>query len=61
MGRDVTLRERVETTLYTAGVANSGEIADAVIEAIEDHIREEPEDILIKSNRILAGGTWDGD
>lgn len=38
MTRDNTLEQRIETTLYTAGVTNSGEIASLMAEQFaEEH------------------------
>lgn len=56
MARDISLRERIETTLYTAGVHESGAVADAIIECIEQHMVDEPEDLLIKGNILVQGG-----
>ncbi|NQZ48341.1 MAG: hypothetical protein HRT63_12560 [Erythrobacter sp.] len=36
--KDKTLAEYFETVLYTAGVNNSGELAEALVEAYEDWV-----------------------
>lgn len=36
MARDTTLEQQIETTLYHAGVHNSGELAEIIFEGLKD-------------------------
>lgn len=55
MAQDDTLEQLIETTLYTAGVHESGHIASAIVEQITDDIRDDPEKWLINVNKLLQG------
>lgn len=37
MARDTTAQEHIETTLYTAGVHNSGGLAEAIIDGLREN------------------------
>lgn len=53
MARDATLEQRIETTLYTAGVHNSGDIASAIIDGVKEHLHELLDNAV--SNRVDDG------
>lgn len=59
MAQDTSLEQAIETTLYTAGVHESGYIASAIIEQVQDHLHELLDNA--ESNRVddgLAPWAW---
>lgn len=57
MTRDVTLEQMIETTLYTAGVHNSGELASMVMETVRDELLPVITDLESRMNQL---GGFDG-
>ena len=51
--RDKTLEERIESILYAAGVKDSGALATAIIDEINDHSKGR---LTASSSTVSSGG-----
>lgn len=58
MVKDDTLLQCIETTLYTAGVHESGALAEAVMDAIREHAANKIATAHVWHPSTLGHGNW---
>lgn len=54
MARDDTLEQRIESTLYTCGVHNSGEVASIIMEHVRECVQPLVDDVETRID-VLGG------
>lgn len=56
MARDITLEQKIESILYHEGIYNSGQLAQTVMECINEHKAETPRVFLCSTCRHNEAG-----